>query len=422
MLRYLDNRLSDRNSYFFAAYATLCAFLLYSCMYAFRKPYTAASYAAFPELFGLAYKELLVLAQVVGYALSKFLGIRAISAMDRTGRARAVVGLISGSWVALLLLAVLPPALGLIALFLNGLSLGLIWGLVFSYLEGRRNTELLGLGLCASFVLSGGVVKDIGRALLQAGVSEAWMPFATGAIFFLPMVLLAWALERVPPPDQDDIAQRTRRALMTAADRGQFLRRFGPGLLGLVLVYILLSAYRTFRDDFMAEVWAGLRPAGDVPAFSQTEIPVALSVLLVLLPSVLLRNNRAALLFNLSAVALGVLGCALATLAFRWGMLSDFSWMLALGCGSYLAYIPYNAILFDRLIAYLRKPANAGFLIYLADAFGYAGSVLLLGFNSRVAALDYPLLLERISLALGALGLVFTVAAAAWFLLRPIRA
>jgi hypothetical protein len=40
-----------------------------------------------------------------------------------------------------------------------------------------------------------------------------------------------------------------------------------------------------------------------------------------------------------------------------------------------MAYIPFNCILFDRMIAAFRTPANSGFLIYIADSFGYMASV-----------------------------------------------
>ena len=45
------------------------------------------------------------------------------------------------------------------------------------------------------------------------------------------------------------------------------------------------------------------------------------------------------------------------------------------GMGLYMGYIPYNCVLFERLIATFRIPANVGFLIYLADSVGYIGSV-----------------------------------------------
>jgi hypothetical protein len=40
-----------------------------------------------------------------------------------------------------------------------------------------------------------------------------------------------------------------------------------------------------------------------------------------------------------------------------------------------MTYIPYNSILFDRWLAAFRYAANVGFLMYVADAFGYLASV-----------------------------------------------
>ena len=48
------------------------------------------------------------------------------------------------------------------AIFLNGLPLGMVWGLVILYLEGRRTSELLlvGLGAYLAFVPYGPVLFD----------------------------------------------------------------------------------------------------------------------------------------------------------------------------------------------------------------------------------------------------------------------
>lgn len=48
------------------------------------------------------------------------------------------------------------------------------------------------------------------------------------------------------------------------------------------------------------------------------------------------------------------------------------------GLGLYMAYIPFNSIFFERLIASFRMAANVGFLMYITDAFGYLGSVILM--------------------------------------------
>jgi hypothetical protein len=55
--------------------------------------------------------------------------------------------------------------------------------------------------------------------------------------------------------------------------------------------------------------------------------------------------------------------------------LSPIWWMTLVGLGLYMTYIPFNCIFFERLIATFKFPGNVGFLIYVADAFGYLGSV-----------------------------------------------
>jgi len=49
--------------------------------------------------------------------------------------------------------------------------------------------------------------------------------------------------------------------------------------------------------------------------------------------------------------------------------------MTIVGLGLYIGYIPFNCILFDRMIATFRMTGNVGFIMYLADSFGYLGSV-----------------------------------------------
>lgn len=59
----------------FVLHASLAAFGTYFCMYAFRKPFSVATFEGM-VFFGINYKILLVIAQVLGYALSKFVGIQ----------------------------------------------------------------------------------------------------------------------------------------------------------------------------------------------------------------------------------------------------------------------------------------------------------------------------------------------------------
>jgi hypothetical protein len=167
-------------------------------------------------------------------------------------------------------------------LFLNGLPLGTVWGVVFSFLEGRRTSEILGAGLSCAYVVASGAVKSVGSSLLGAGVSESWMPATTG-LLFLPIFLVAvYGLSLIPRPGAADVAARTEREPMSRAERRQFLRQFLPGLLLLVIVYLFLTSYRDFRDNYAAEIWADLGADRQSRLFTLTEIPIALSVMIAL--------------------------------------------------------------------------------------------------------------------------------------------
>src|SRR5215470_12632074 len=163
----------------FATYAVLMAFSTYFAMYSFRKPFAAAHFAD-GRFWILGLKDALVISQLIGYALSKLLGVKFNSEMPPQRRAWALVLLIAWAEVALVLFAVLPPEGKVAAIFLNGLPLGTVWGVVFSFLEGRQTSEILGAGLSCAYVVASGAVKAVGAALLGAGISEAWMPAATG--------------------------------------------------------------------------------------------------------------------------------------------------------------------------------------------------------------------------------------------------
>src|SRR5438128_12307613 len=80
----------------FAAYAVAAAFSTYFCMYAFRKPFAAAKFEG-EFFFGteVQLKTALVISQIIGYALSKFIGIKVCSEASGAKRARLLLWLIA---------------------------------------------------------------------------------------------------------------------------------------------------------------------------------------------------------------------------------------------------------------------------------------------------------------------------------------
>jgi hypothetical protein len=389
---------------------------VYFAMYGFRKPYTVAGFEGGPLLAGLDPKTALILAQAIGYAVSKMIGVHVVAGQRPERRTRRIFSLIGLSWLALVLLAVLPARFGPLCMLLNGLPLGMIWGLVFSYLEGRRSSEVLATILTSSFILSSGVAKSVGKLLLDAGVAEPQMP-ALAALGFAP--LLVWGmtvLARTPPRDAMDHAMRGERAPMDGAARRAYLRQNWVPLVALVAGYTILAALRDLRDNFAPELWAGMGLPPTAALYSVTEVPITVLVLGGLASLALIRDNLRALLVVHGVVLAGAVVLGLSALAPAAGLMGPVGWTILSGTGIYLAYAPFSAILFDRMVAVTRSSANAGFLIYLADSFGYGGSVsLLLLRHVGSAPRNWLDLFLRASLVAAVALVVLTLISAFWF-------
>src|ERR1700755_529606 len=83
-------RLQQAPGWVFVLYLSLSSFVVYACMDGFRKPFTAASFDGY-TLWDMHYKLVLVISQVIGYALSKFLGIRFVAGMKPENRMRYIL-------------------------------------------------------------------------------------------------------------------------------------------------------------------------------------------------------------------------------------------------------------------------------------------------------------------------------------------
>lgn len=371
----ITQKLSQANGFWFSIYATLVAFCLYTCIFAFRKTFTVGTFDGL-TYWGVSYKVWLIIAQVVGYGLAKFIGIKVISELPAFKRAKGIVIMISVAGISWLFFAITPAPYNIFFLFTNGLPLGMGWGLVFGYLEGRRVTEVLGAGLSVSFIFSSGFAKSVGGFVMKHwGTSEYWMPFVSTCLFLLPLLLFLWLLDKLPPPSPLDEELRTRRQPMDAVERKKFLFAFAPGLVLLILTYMLLTAFRDFRDNFSADVWKSLGYGNSPEIFTKTETPVTIAILIIIGSIMFIKNNRVALIINHLLILLGMLLVGVSSFLFDQALISAPVWMILLGLGLYLGYVPFNSILFDRLIAAFKYVSTVGFLIYLADAFGYLGSI-----------------------------------------------
>ena len=369
---------SDKKNLHFILNASVATFVTYLCMYAFRKPFTAATFNGL-KLWGFDYKILLIIAQLIGYTLSKSLGIKIIAELRQENRLKTLIILMGIAMISLLLFALVPFPYNLIFMFLNGIPLGMIWGVVFGFIEGRKSTELLGAIMASSFIVSSGLVKSSGRLVLENIVNnEMWMPFIT-ALLYTPVLLFGiYLLSRIKAPGDDDKLLRTARIPMNATERRNFILRFAPGIVFSILIYVFLTIFRDMRDNFAVEFWISLGYSQTPELLAFSEFPIAIVVMVIIASMILIKNNRIAFHSNnLITFFCGIL-LVLTTVLFYFRFINGIIWMMFAGFFMYLPYIGFHTLYFERWIAHFKYKSNAGFLMSMADTAGYLGSTIIL--------------------------------------------
>ncbi|MEY4040862.1 MAG: hypothetical protein RL233_393 [Bacteroidota bacterium] len=363
-------------------------FSIYTCMYALRKPFSGLTYNDL-TLWGFNVKIWMVLCQLIGYTLSKFVGIRFLGGLNRDYRGIFLICLMATSLVPLVILRFSVIEFWPFLMILNGFPLGLVWGLVFSYVEGRKHTELIGAMLACTFVFSSGWVKTIAlwlQASLQLSINE--VPYITGAFALFPAVVFIILLERFPGPSREDIELRIERKALDPKTQKKILGELQYLILPFVIIYGLLTILRDFRDNFSADM-LNQYLVFNSQAFVKIELPVTLLLLCIVPGFSLIKSHIKSL--KLTAYCISIGGCIslISVVGFQLQYLSLQALLIMSGAGLYLGYILINISVMDRIIGLSGISGNSSFLIYIADSIGYLfsltiTSIALLGNNDTV--------------------------------------
>jgi hypothetical protein len=174
---------------------------------------------------------------------------------------------------------------------------------------------------------------------------------------------------------------RTRRQPMHHEDRKKFISAFLPGIILFVIAYIILTVFRDFRENFAAEVWKTLGYGNSPSIFTQTETPISIAVLIIIGSLMFIKNNNTAFMINHIIIITGMILIGVSTFLFEQRFIDAPVWMILIGLGLYLGYVPFNSVFFDRLIATFHYTGTVGFIMYVADAFGYLGNIGVLIFK-----------------------------------------
>ncbi len=329
------------NDLLFILWAGGAALLSYSLVYALRKPFTAASFDGL-EAFGLDYKVLVTVVQIFGYLLAKLDGIKFISELKKENRLRFILFSISAAEVSLVAFGLLPAPYNIFAMFFNGLSLGCMWGVIFSFIEGRRMTDILASLLGISIVISSGVAKSIGLFVMNTWhISEFWMPAFIGAFALPVLALLGYSLTRLPQPTAEDIAQKSDRKPLSGRQRKELFFDFMPFLVLLFVANLLLVVLRDIKEDFLVKI---IDVSGHSSwLFAQVDSIVTLIILVLFGTMVLVKNNLRVLLILLGLVIAGTLGMTFMAFYYDSLQLSPITWLFLQSLCLYVAYLCFQS-------------------------------------------------------------------------------
>lgn len=384
----------------FVLWAGGTALLSYSLVYALRKPFTAAEFEGL-QVFGMDYKIVVSIIQLLGYVSAKLLGIKYISELRPEGRLKFIIGSAALSEISLIAFGLLPMPYNIMALYFNGLSLGCMWGVIFSFLEGRRTTDILASIMGVSMALSSGVAKSLGLYTLNVlHVSEFWMPALIGAIAFPLLCFTGWMMTRFPQPTAADIASRSVRVTLNGHQRWTLFRRFMPLLIMLFAANLLLTVQRDIKEDFIVCII----DVSTVSSWAFAQID-SIATLVLLATFALLSTTYDHL--KVLCILLVLSTCGMGTLAFLGANFEQVGlpttiWLFLQSLCLDMAYLSFQTIFFERFIACFKIKGNVGFFIITIDFVGYLGTLALLLFKEFYAShIDWASFYNSMSLYIG---------------------
>jgi uncharacterized membrane protein YhaH (DUF805 family) len=138
-----------------------------------------------------------------------------------------------------------------------------------------------------------------------------------------------------------------------------------------------LMTYRDVRDTFQVDILREFGAATNGGQLAGIETWVGIAVIVAMGLFALFRSNRSAFFAGCALIAAGGVLSGVSTAMLQAGTLSPRTWMVATGIGLYAAFIPYQSILFERLLAMLRTAGTAAFLISICDSYGYLSTITL---------------------------------------------
>jgi hypothetical protein len=128
---------------------------------------------------------------------------------------------------------------------------------IFSFIEGRKVTDILASLFGVSMVFSSGVAKSFGLfAMNEMQIDQFWMPAVIGGFALPLLVFMGYMLKRLPQPTAEDIALRNERVVLDGKGCVALFRKYAPILTLLFIGNFMLLVLRDIALHQETVQWA----------------------------------------------------------------------------------------------------------------------------------------------------------------------
>lgn len=146
---------------------------------------------------------------------------------------------------------------------------------------------------------------------------------------------------------------------------------------------MLMVAFRSFRDYFASNVYQDLLNRSVRSSdYLLADWPAAAVACAVMMYISTIRDNRRALVAMHVMMIGGAAILGAVAVLYHLGQLSGMVTMTMIGIGLYIAWLPSQAIIIDRILSATHTAGTSVFLIFATDGLGYAGTLALLFYKS----------------------------------------
>ncbi len=355
----------------------LTASLCYFCTYMITTAIFAGTYNT-SGTFGNT-KTALTVAQLLGFVIGKLLGAFLLGRVKKQDRFSLLTLIFILSTVPMIIFGLLPIDGQVVMMFLSSIPFILSWGFIVFYVEGRHATTLIVMFVYMALIMASGIAKTVATLILNAGVSDSWMPAVCSSMGMVLCILFSYMLSLAPPPTQLETDLRQSREPCSLEQQREFMNKYKVGLIIINIVYGVTSAYRSFRDYYALELWKELLSENFDPyIYSVSEIVVSVLVSLVYCFLFFIKDEVKGLMSLFYTMFSGGVLVLLVTVLYRTTSFSGVSWIVSCGVGLYLTYIPPGALLYDKLVGATKINYTSVFLVYVSETVATSVSLLVI--------------------------------------------